>query len=507
MTQMVGKGKTLFQKYLDIMPKGAGALFFIQMFSTLAFSVLYSTLVLYATNKLKLSDSAATGITASFVAFNYALHLLGGYLGGRYLSYRSIFSIGMISLIIGSFLISIPTLDCLYWGLAIFLTGCGLNVTCINCMLTQLFEPNDNRRESAFLWNYSGMNVGFFVGFTVSGYYQLNGNYHELFLLSAFGSLIALVITLFKWKSLYDINTKLSTLSKKEKSTANLTGFFFIVLLILALRFILGNAELSNTLIMMVGILMGFIIAYIALQQPSQEARNKVWAYLILTSTSLVFWTLYQLAPMGLTLFIERNVDRHFLGYLIAPQWAQNINTIVIIIGGPLLSMLFTSLRARGIQLTLPIQFSLALLLIGIAFALLPVGISYANPQGLTNFNWIIACYVLQSIGELFISPIGYAMVGQLAPIRMQGIMMGTWMMTTGVAATLSDYFSKMALGLHQNADPLMTNASFSHTFSLLGWASIGTSILLLFLIPLILRLTQEKKMLAQTLPVSETMG
>src|SRR5438093_12426414 len=95
MTQAVTK-KSLYQKYADIMPTGAGALFFIQMFSTLAFSVLYSTLVLYTTNGLKLSDSVATGITASFVAFNYALHLLGGYIGGRFLSYRSLFCIGMV---------------------------------------------------------------------------------------------------------------------------------------------------------------------------------------------------------------------------------------------------------------------------------------------------------------------------------------------------------------------------------------------------------------------------
>src|SRR5690348_13909162 len=108
--------KILLEKFADIMPKGAGALFFIQIFSTMAYSVLYSTLVLYATDKLKFSDSTATAITATFVAFNYALHLLGGYLGGRYLSYRSLFSIGMITIAVGCVLISIPTHTSLYWG-------------------------------------------------------------------------------------------------------------------------------------------------------------------------------------------------------------------------------------------------------------------------------------------------------------------------------------------------------------------------------------------------------
>src|SRR3990167_3610984 len=103
MNQTVAVKKTLSQKYSDIMPKGAGALFFIQMFATLAFSVLYSTLVLYLTKtkNLHINDTTANGITASFVAFNFALHLLGGYVGGRFLSYRSLFSIGMCLQVIG----------------------------------------------------------------------------------------------------------------------------------------------------------------------------------------------------------------------------------------------------------------------------------------------------------------------------------------------------------------------------------------------------------------------
>jgi len=498
--------RTLLQKYSDIMPKGAGALFFIQMFSTLAFSVLYSTLVLYTTNGLKLSDTVATSITASFVAFNYALHLLGGYIGGRFLSYRSLFCIGMLLQMLGCILISFPTEMSLYWGLAAFLTGAGLNVTCINCLLTQLFQPNDKRREAAFLWNYSGMNVGFFVGFSISGYFQLTGGYHQLFLLSSLGNLTAFLLTLFKWRSLSDINTSFIDLTPNKRISANLKGLSMIVTLLLGLRLLLQHTYFSNSLIMLVGILMGFVMFYFAIKQPHKEDRKKIFAYIILALTSLIFWTLYQLAPMGLMLFIERNVDRHYLGLLIAPQWVQNINTIVIIIGGPLLSFMFAHLRERGVKLTIPVQFSMALLMIGTAFAILPVGIHYANAQGLVNFNWILASYILQSAGELFISPIGYAMVGQLAPRKLQGLMMGTWMMITGVAATLSAYFSKMALG-SSAVDPLISNASYSHTFGLLGWTSIGIGVALIVAIPFILRLTQEKHLSKEELiqPVNDS--
>jgi POT family proton-dependent oligopeptide transporter len=495
MTDSAPVKKSLLQKYADIMPTGAGALFFIQMFSTLSFSVLYSTLVLYTTTWLHMSDTVATGITASFVAFNYTLHLLGGYAGGRLLSYRSLFSVGMLCTLVGCILISIPETQFLYWGLAIFLTGAGLNVTCINCMLTQLFQPSDHRREAAFLWNYSGMNVGFFVGFSVSGYFQLKHGYHQLFLLSSLGNLIALLITGLKWKSLADINTNYSELNTTQQRISNIKGLSLICVLILALRWLLEHAHFSNTLIMGVGVTMICVLALIATKQTHTEARNKIWAFIILALTALIFWTLYQLAPMGLTLFIERNVDRHYLGMLIPPQWVMNINTIVIILGGPLLSVFFTRLREKGIGLTIPLQFAFALLMIGIAFAILPLGIYFADAKGYTGFNWILASFILQSIGELFISPIGYAMIGQLAPIRLQGLMMGTWLMVTGVAATMSDYFSKMALNIAGATDPLITNASFSHTFMILGWTSIIAGILLFICLPLMARLTHEKPM------------
>src|SRR5437870_10265303 len=137
-------------------PEGTAALFFIQIFSTLGFSVLYSTLVLYATKHLHFGVKEATTLMGVFGAFNYGLHLFGGYLGGRFLSNRNLFVGSMALQVIGCACIAIGTLALFYVGLALFLTGSGLNVTCINMMLTQRFTPEDPRREGAFLWNYAG---------------------------------------------------------------------------------------------------------------------------------------------------------------------------------------------------------------------------------------------------------------------------------------------------------------------------------------------------------------
>src|SRR3990167_7701628 len=266
-TQSIIK-KTLIQKYQDIMPQGAGALFFIQIFSTLSFSVLYSTLILYSTHGLHLSDMLATSITGSFIALNYFLHLLGGYIGGRYLSYRSLFSLGMVAQISGCLLISVPNSNFLLWGLATFLAGSGLNVTCINCMVTQLFEPDDKRREAAFLWNYSGMNIGFFIGFSIGGYFHLHQAYQQLFLISAIGNMTAMLILFYNWKKLKDRDTILVALAGVARRNSQLIGLAIVIALVLTLRVLLEHTTLCNQLIMIIGACMLALMAVLTLKQP-----------------------------------------------------------------------------------------------------------------------------------------------------------------------------------------------------------------------------------------------
>src|SRR3954452_9716570 len=112
--------------------------------------------------------------------------------------------------------ISRGTLPMFYIGLALFLTGSGLNVTCINMMLTQRFTPEDPRREGAFLWNYAGMNVGFFVGFTVAGYFQATESYSRVFIFATLGNFVAIVLATLLWKTLADRNTPLVETTPKQ---------------------------------------------------------------------------------------------------------------------------------------------------------------------------------------------------------------------------------------------------------------------------------------------------
>lgn len=267
-----------------------------------------------------------------------------------------------------------------------------------------------------------------------------------------------------------------------------------ILVLPLLLSQMLQYADWAKKLVLLTGLIMLGVTLYLANQQPVREARNKIIAFAVLMIVGTIFWMLYQIAPMGLTVFIDHNVQREYANWVIPPQWFQNINTVAIVIGGPLLGVILHKMRRKGIQINIPTQFALALLFIGIAFVILPIGIAYANYEGLVNPSWIIISYVIQSIGELLISPIGYAMIGYLAPSSLQGVMMGMWMLNTGVGATLSSYSSNLMVEGQDSISPLVTNSGYSHVFLMLGLFAMASSLVLFILVPKLRELIQEKK-------------
>lgn len=488
---------SLKQKIAAI-PEGVGALFFIQMFATLGFAVLYSTLVLYTTKHLNFSVKESTAIFGVFGAFNYGLHLFGGYLGGRFLSNRNLFVGGMIAQVIGCAIITGGSAEQLYWGLACFLTGSGLNVTCLNLMLTQRFKPEDMRRESAFLWNYASMNLGFFVGFSVAGYYELEQNYTQLFIFATLGNFLSIILSVLNWRALKDLSTPLLNKTRRQFQWRFLLGLMVIFGLVPVVYWNLKNAALSSYLVIAAGIFIALALIVMTVLHTDKRERNNMWAYLILALGSLVFWALYQMAPSGLQLFTDSNVNRIVFGIEIAPQWIQNLNTFVIMIGGPLLASWFAQLRARGWKIDIPQQFATAVILIGLGFLVLPLGIVFADKTGLVAFGWIALSYLLQSVGELLISPIGYAMVGRLAPQKYQGVMMGAWMLVTGVASIMASYFSSF-IPEASAGDAKVTNIVYAKIFGGLGFSSVLVGVLLVLLIPTLRRLISDRPVVDAT--------
>jgi POT family proton-dependent oligopeptide transporter len=473
-------------------PEGAAALFFIQIFSTLGYAVLYSTLVLYATKHLHLGVKAAATLMGVFGAFNYGLHLFGGYLGGRFLSYRKLFVGSMALQVIGCACIATGTLPLFYVGLALFLTGSGFNVTCINMMLTQRFTPEDPRREGAFLWNYAGMNVGFFIGFSAAGHFQATESYSSLFIFATLGNFVAIILAVITWKILADRNTTLLDATPKQFRLRQFAGIGIVIGIVPVVWFLLQRPGSTETLLKMISAAVALTLIYLTVRHQDRRERRNMTAYLILAIGSLMFWSLYLMAPNGLMLFAVNNVDLMVGPVKIQPQWIQNINTVCIVLGGPVFAALFTRMRARGWRVDIPQQFAASLLLMASAFFILTLGIKLAGTDGKSAFIWLFLNYVLQSIGELLLMPVGYAMIGKLAPRQYQGIMMGSWMLVTGLASLFAGDFSGM-IPNPTGTTALATNPQYVKLFAELGLGSLVVGIALVVLIPFLRKLITDK--------------
>src|SRR5438067_1855737 len=97
---------------------------------------------------------------------------------------------------------------------------------------------------------------------------------------------------------------------------------------------------------------------------------------------------IYFTGPMGITIFIKNNVDRHILNYEVATQWILNINAIIIIIGAPLIAMLINRLQLKGFNFSVSIQFVWSFILLALSFFCLAAGVMFANNYGFSSMSW-----------------------------------------------------------------------------------------------------------------------
>lgn len=462
-------------KTIQSMPKGVASLYFIQAFSTFPFAILYSSLPLYITKQLGIANASSNSIVGLFLAFNYIFQFAGGLIGGRFLSNRLMFFITLIIQSMGLICLSLCQSSLLYLGLSFFLVGGGLNTTCYNNMLTQRFHPNDDRREIAFILSYGAMNIGFCAGYIASGFFDYSNQYQYLFYVSLLTNAIIFLLITKYWPHLNDNNTPLIRVKNQPLLLFKKCMGLSITLLLIPMMYLsFHSAHLSNGVLATLGIIIFVIILVIGLKQKSSSDKHKIMAYLILAVSALLFWMIYLTGPMGVTLFIKNNVNKNLFGFELATQWIKNINPLVIILGAPVMTALINKLKSQGYKLSISIQFACAFISLALSFLFLACGVIFSNNQGYTNLIWVIGHIITQGMAELLIGPIGYAMIGRIAPLHLQGVFMGSWMLVSGIAASLSHYLSN-AMVQTESINPLITNSDYLYIFKQLGvWAVLG---------------------------------
>jgi POT family proton-dependent oligopeptide transporter len=216
-------------------------------------------------------------------------------------------------------------------------------------------------------------------------------------------------------------------------------------------------------------------------------------AAMVLVTFNVVFWTLFEQAGSSLTLFADRNTDLHVIGGLSmsAPQ-TQNFNPLSIVIFAPLMSILWGALAKRNLEPSIPVKFAIALMGVGAGFLFLVWGTSFAGPDFKVAIWWLAGLYLIHSLAELCISPVGLSMITKLSIARIVGLMMGVWFLSISCAQYFAGVVAQIASV--QTVGGEVTNLAVSmHTyvgvFSTIGWVALGIGVFLLIISPLIKKL------------------
>ena len=211
---------------------------------------------------------------------------------------------------------------------------------------------------------------------------------------------------------------------------------------------------------------------------------------MVLITFNVVFWTLFEQAGTSLTLFADRNTNRDVFGlFTMSAPWTQNFNPISIVLLAPVMSMLWTWLAKRNMEPSIPVKFAIALMGVGAGFLFLVWGASFVGPDFRVGLWWLAGLYLIHSLAELCISPVGLSMITKLSIARIVGLMMGVWFLSISCAQFFAGVIAQIASV--ETVGGQVTNlqaslATYLGVFWKIGLIAFGIGVFLLVLSPLI---------------------
>ena len=428
-----------------IHPKALFYLFFVELWERFSYYGMRALLVLYMTAELLdggfgFEDSRAYGVYAAYGALVYSTPLIGGYLAENFMGYRKSIMWGAILMALGHFAMAFEAQVIFYLALALLILGNGFFKPNISSMIGKYYGEGDPRRDGAFTIFYMGINIGaFLTPLTCGAIGELEG-WHYGFSLAGFGMLIGLIIFWMAQKNgaLEDkgfqseqaiANNENMSIAGIKPMTLIYVGSFLVLPIIWAL--VKYNHIVEYLLPAIIIGALGYML-YISFNY-EKVARQRIWVILTLFFFTAVFWSFFELAGSALTLFTDRNVDKTLFGYEMTTTFFIAINPLFIMLFAPIFSWMWIKLSKANYEPAAPLKFAVGLILLGLGFLVLNLGSATAT-AGAIGGVFIVLLYLLHTLGELVLSPVGLSLVTKLSPVKMVGFIMGFWLMSSAVA-------------------------------------------------------------------------
>lgn len=404
-------------------PKALYLLFFTEMWERFSYYGMRGILILYLTKSLiegglAIDPKDAALIYGFFTGFVYFTPLIGGWLADHYIGQRKAITIGGITMMLGQFtLFAINTQAGLYLGLLLLIIGNGFFKPNISTLVGRLYDDKDPRRDSAFSIFYMGINLGAFLAPLVIGFFSdgifavkdetgkiITYGYKYGFLIAGLGMLLGQVLfNALAQKHLNDIGRYPAT--KKDEAGEN------------------------------------------NLQPVTHEDKQRHIVIFILTAFVVFFWAGFEQAGSSLSLYTDKYINREVMGFLIPTSWFQSVNPLFIVAFAPLFAIFWTS--KLGKQLSTPVKMGLGMILLGIGFffmigAVAERGGDVADENIKASLMWLVLTYLLHTIGELCLSPVGLSVVTKLSHPKYASLMMGVWLLSSFLANIIGGFVASV---------------------------------------------------------------
>jgi POT family proton-dependent oligopeptide transporter len=187
-------------------------------------------------------------------------------------------------------------------------------------------------------------------------------------------------------------------------------------------------------------VLVGMAVLYFAIIMTTgglnSGEKKRVLVIGILFVFASIFWAAFEQAPTSLNLFARDFTQRTIFGWEVPATWFQVINSLFIVLLAPVFAAIWMALGKRAANPSSPVKFSLALISAAVGFAvMIPAANMVVSSGGVLKVSamWLIVSYLLQTIGELCLSPVGLSTMTKLSPRKYVGQMMGIWFLASSV--------------------------------------------------------------------------
>ena len=440
-------------------PKGLYVLFATEMWERFNYYGMRAILVLFMTKALLFDKVFASNLYGSYTSLIYLTPLIGGYIADRYWGNRRSIIVGGIVMAIGEFILffcgslyatSPDTASLLFFsGLGFMIAGNGFFKPNISSMVGQLYPKGDNRIDSAYTIFYMGINTGGALGPFVCGFFGDTGNpadFKWAFLAGGIGMIIS-VLTLHFLNNKYVIDPDKKVIGltpdgapkKYLNPVVMVVGMALLSLTTIGLLYI--DAKVVNYLFyFLIGCIV--LIAVIIYSDKTLSSTEKTRVSVIFTVSFFVifFWSAFEQAGASLTFFAEEQTQRDLGFFTVPASFFQSLNSMFVVGLAPLFAWLW--LKLGKYEPASPYKMAIGLFLLALGYLWIAFGVKDVQANVKVSMVWLIGMYMMHSMGELCLSPIGLSLVNKLAPIKFASLLMAVWFTANAFANKLAGVLS-----------------------------------------------------------------